>query len=90
MRLANSVGIIDSGYRGEIKIPLTNYPNIGDFLNDYNNPDIDQIKKHSYLLEKGIRLVQICSPDLSPFIVKFVDVLDETDRGIGGFGSTGI
>ena len=43
-----------------------------------------------YLLEKGIRLVQICSPDLSPFIVKFVDVLDETERGVGGFGSTGI
>ena len=82
-RLANSVGIIDSGYRGNLKIAL----------------DINRIAIHSagisYCetpphLKKGSRLVQICMPDLSSdFEVEIVDDLDETERGEGGFGSTG-
>ena len=70
LRLANSVGVIDSGYRGNI---------IGVFD---NSGDID-IKKHT-------RLLQLCSGDLQPFLVKIVDSLSSTNRGIGGFGSTGI
>jgi dUTPase len=40
---------------------------------------------------KGERLVQICAPDLRPFLVKLVDenFLSNTERGEGGFGSTG-
>jgi dUTPase len=36
------------------------------------------------------RLVQICAPDLKPFKVEIVDSLDQTERGDGGFGSTGV
>jgi len=90
LRLANSVGIIDMNYRGEIKIPLTNYPNVDHFIKDAINPDINQTEKYTYEIKKGVRLVQICSPDLSPFSVRFVDNLDDTGRGNGGFGSTGI
>lgn len=71
-RLANSVGIIDSGYRGNLiaKVDLV-----------YN-------KKH--MVNRGDRLFQICSPDLSPFAsVQIVKKLDSTVRGDGGFGSTG-
>jgi dUTP pyrophosphatase len=70
LRLANSVGIIDSGYRGNL---------IGafDVLSDCS-------------VAKGDRLVQICAPDLVPIVVTVLDSLDEvTDRGSGGFGSTG-
>jgi dUTP pyrophosphatase len=73
IRLANSVGIIDSGYRGNI---------IGIF---------DLLKK-DVSLEKFSRVLQICSGDLKPFHVKLVDSLEElgiTERGSGGFGSTG-
>ncbi len=35
------------------------------------------------------RLFQICSPDLSPILVKLVEALPESKRGTGGFGSTG-
>jgi len=28
-------------------------------------------------------------PTLQPFAVNFVETLDETERGTGGFGSTG-
>jgi len=90
LRLANSVGIIDQDYRGEIKIPLTNYPNTDNFIKDAIDPNVDQTKKYTYEIKKGVRLVQICSPDLSPFSVRFVDNLDDTERGEGGFGSTGI
>jgi dUTP pyrophosphatase len=69
-RLANNVGIIDSGYRGNIMAYF------------------DVIKNDS--IEVYQRLVQICAPDLSPFKVELVDSLDETERGNGGFGSTGV
>ena len=73
--LANSVGIIDNSYRGNI---------IGKFNN---------LKPEDLHLEKYSRLLQICSPLLQPFKVEIVNNLDEletTERGSGGFGSTGI
>jgi dUTP pyrophosphatase len=73
LRLANSVGIIDSGYRGNL---------IGVF----------DVKDNKINIEKYTRLLQICSPTLDPINVELVSSLDElghTERGIGGFGSTG-
>ena len=76
LRLANSVGIIDSGYRGNL---------MGMF-------DIVNSKEDFEVVNKFERLVQICSPNLQPIIVEIVDdikELGETTRGEGGFGSTG-
>ena len=74
--MANSVGVIDSGYRGNI---------IGAF--DNNSINYTFIDQYS-------RLLQLCAPNLGPIIVKIVESLgelsDETERGSGGFGSTGI
>jgi len=78
LRLVNSVGIIDSGYRGELKEAL-HHVEI-----DSNNP--------SYEIQKGQRLAQICAPTLGPIRVEIVDTLEQlgdTPRGDGGFGSTG-
>jgi len=72
LMMANSVGIIDSGYRGDIIAALRNM--------SADTP---------YTIAKHQRLVQICTPDLSPFEIVFVSELDDTDRGSGGFGSTG-
>ena len=70
--LANNVGIIDSGYRGNLGIALYNHT------------------QHSEEVKSGTRLTQICMPDLSPnFHVLLVNKLDDTERGQGGFGSTG-
>ena len=70
LRLANSVGIIDAGYRGNL---------IGVF---------DGIGTGS--VEPGDRLLQICAPGLVPIVVMLVDEIDcDTERGTGGFGSTG-
>ena len=45
----------------------------------------------NYKIEEGTKLVQICSPDLSPFLVTLLEKegdLSSTQRGQGGFGST--
>ena len=80
LRMANSVGVIDSGYRG---------PLLGafDVLGNLNTMGLDEL-----LVEQKQRLVQVCHPGLEPFRVVLVDRLDDlgtTCRGNGGFGSTG-
>ena len=79
MRLANSVGIIDAGYRGEIIAAV-------DTIGVYGSEEtLGGIRKYD-------RYFQICAPNLSPFSVRIVDSEDElgqTERGCGGFGSTG-
>jgi len=74
LRLANSVGIIDSGYRGNL---------IGMF--DCND-------SAGYNVVRYDRLAQICAPSLAPIYVNLVNSVSElglTERGDGGFGSTG-
>jgi len=73
--LANHVGIIDSGYRGPIICAFRN-------LNGESIP---------YMVEQYSRLTQICAPDLRPILVELVDdsFFENSERGSGGFGSTG-
>lgn len=59
----------------------------GQDLDNMFNEHYNQLP--TYKLEKGTRIVQLTTASLSPFNVNFVDSLDETTRGIGGFGSTG-
>jgi len=76
LMLANHTGIIDSGYRGKM---------IGAFR-------WLRTKDSSYTVESGTRLLQICHPSLCPILVVLVDNISElstTERGAGGFGSTG-
>jgi len=82
-RLSNSVGIIDSGYRGEIMAVVDNI-----------NSESNDIKTYlSQYMPPMSRMFQICSPTLQPFMVHIVDSeekLGVTERGSGGFGSTGV
>lgn len=69
--LLNSVGVIDSDYRGEICVGV-----------------INQLKE-PYTIEPFERIAQmVIQPVALPELVE-VESLDETDRGAGGFGSTG-
>jgi len=43
-----------------------------------------------YKVEAGTRLLQICHPTLCPIYVVLADELSSTERGEGGFGSTGV
>lgn len=71
INLSNSVGVIDSDYRGEVQVGLINQ------------------SRETYTLEAGERIAQlvvmpVCLPE-----VQEVAELDDTERGAGGFGSTG-
>jgi len=77
LRLANSVGLIDTDYRGEIQV-----------LMDHKIPDMDN-PEYAYTINHGDRIAQILfiyAPQ-----AKFVEVttLDPTVRDEGGMGSTG-
>ena len=65
-------GVVDSGYRGEIKVCL---------YNSSNRP---------YRLNSGDRIAQILIQKVNDFYLREVESLNETDRGSGGFGSSGI
>ena len=69
--MANGVGVIDSDYRGELRVAL------------YNESDTD------YVIHDGDRIAQLMVLPVVQPTLKFVDELDETERGAGGFGSTG-
>lgn len=68
---ANKVGVIDSDYRGEIRVVLLNHG------------------EQTQTVEHGERVAQfLITPVLTPAYME-VESLSDTDRGAGGFGSTG-
>ena len=69
--LLNSVGVIDSDYRGEIMVGV-----------------INQVKEE-YTIQPEERIAQMVIIPVSVMPTVEVEELDETDRGAGGFGSTG-
>ncbi len=88
MRLANSVGIIDAGYRGDLIAAI-------DTIGIFGSTDIWHIWNETLAPVKTYdRYFQVCEPDLSPFLVHLVeteqDLSPPTERGSGGFGSTGV
>lgn len=75
------------------KTPLMLANSVGIIDKDYRG-SIKAALRHvggndPYTLEKGTRIVQLTIPSLEPYEIAFVDSLDETARGEGGFGSTG-
>ena len=68
---ANKVGVIDSDYRGEVRVVLLNH------------------SKQEQTIVPGERVAQlIITPVLTPAYEE-TEELSDTQRGVGGFGSTG-
>ncbi len=63
-------GVIDSDYRGEIKVALATLSGV-------------------YDIKKGERIAQLIIERIATPELVQVNSLDNTDRGDGGFGSTG-
>lgn len=80
--LGNSVGVLDSGYRGEVVFKFKkNYRHVYNkhdelIMQDINEYDIDD------------RIGQIIILPYPKIEFNLVDELSTTDRGVGGFGST--
>ena len=70
--LVNTVGVIDSDYRGEVKVILAN------------------LGSEPFAVRRGDRIAQLVPAPVQRANFLEVAHLDETERGAGGFGSTGI
>lgn len=73
LTLCNSVGVIDSGYRGEVKFRF-NYNPKGDVADEY------------HISDKVGQLIIMPYPTV---VLEVVDDLEASHRGEGGFGSSG-
>ena len=71
LRPANCVGVIDSDYRGPVKVALHN--------------DSNEVQ----IVVQGERIAQLVLMGYLATDFEEVENLEETERGTGGFGSTG-
>ena len=69
----NSPGLIDAGYRDEVRVILVNL--------DPTEP---------FEVKRGDRIAQLVVQRVEQIEWHDVDSLDDSDRGRGGFGSTGV
>lgn len=70
--LLNTPGTIDSDYRGEVKIILTNFG------------------KEDFIVRRGDRIAQMIIAPIVRAKWEVVQHIEETSRGSGGFGHTGV
>ena len=69
--MANGVGVVDSDYRGELKVPMVN------------------LGAEAYTIQPGERVAQLCIAPVYTAAFVPAEELGDTQRGVGGFGSTG-
>jgi len=69
--LKTMAGVVDSNYRGELLVVLTN------------------LGKDEYNIEKGSKIAQLVIKSVENPDIEEGEIGDETDRGEGGFGSSG-
>lgn len=72
LSLVNAPGLIDSGYRGELKCIAINLD-----------------PKEPICIQVGDRIAQLVIMRVEQVATQQVDELSETQRGVGGFGSSG-
>jgi len=65
-------GVVDSGYRGEVKVVLTN------------------LGREPFIVDPGMKIAQMLIQPVQTVEIVEVNSLDQTTRGEGGFGSTGL
>jgi dUTP pyrophosphatase len=71
--LCNSVGVVDAGYRGEVKFRFKGISG-----------------KEDMEYEVGDKVGQLIIMPFPKVTIKEVETLESSERGVGGFGSTGV
>lgn len=95
MRIANSIGTVDAGFRGELQVIIENIePPIKDITYDFDDngrPIITSILRGSDMtIGKGEKFAQLVLMEVPKAVLFQVESLDDTERGNGGFGSTNL
>lgn len=81
LALSNSVGVIDSGYRGEIFVKFK--PTLAVLIDSVSQPSVP---RHYEIGERVAQLIILSYPHIE---FSVVDDLSSSERGAGGYGSTG-
>ena len=71
LSIKHGVGVVDSDYRGELKVPMIN------------------LGTEAYTIQPGERVAQLCIAPVYTAAFAQAAELGDTQRGAGGFGSTG-
>lgn len=102
LRFANSVGVIDNDYRGEVVVLLENAmpkPMVNNLVPAYSLIDgtlVEQDYKYGYLplgtiiIKRGDRIAQAMPIKIEKATLVRESELSKTKRGEGGLGSTGV
>ena len=73
LSIVNAPGVIDAGYRGEVRVILLNTD-----------------REHAFTVEPGMRIAQLLVVPVAVVEVVEVGELTASERGDGGFGSSGL
>lgn len=102
-QLRVQLGTVDKGFTGEIEVIVDNknqfIPEFSKYikttkndnvpLEDYVDVSID-VPEGTYVIRKGEKIAQLVVQYLPSVYSSVVKKLDDTDRGSGGFGHTGV
>jgi dUTP diphosphatase len=69
--IVNAPGLVDAGYRGEVKVVLLNTD-----------------RREAFVVEPGMRIAQLVVVAVADLVPVEVDELEESERGVRGFGSS--
>jgi dUTP pyrophosphatase len=97
-KLRVQLGTVDAGYRGEVGVIVDNIAEIGKGVSyvgnlDYKITYLPQGAKrpfNTYIIRKGDRIAQAVIAPVEQAHFQVVNTLSETQRGEGGFGSSGV
>lgn len=94
LALTNAVGVCDSGYRGEIMAKFKSLPFVANDIVRVPEDDseflaVKGIFDSTHIYEVGDRIAQLIIMPIPQIEFEETDQLTDTDRGTGGYGSTG-
>lgn len=89
LQMANSIGLIDADYRGEVLIRFNYVWQPEDFQVGQNGI-IEGRLNESKIYQKGDKICQLKVTKVENVEFSLVSELDNTNRGEGGFGSTDV